>query len=350
MELPKGGKEYSVDCYCQAGKTRFYEQIGIEFRHGRLNRLVHKIWFFYFQYAEQSVQRSDMVIAKVINNNVVSSWDADHKEIIVMGRGIGFQKKPGQTVREEDIDKIFRLENRDVRERFKDLLENMPMEYIRLSADIISFAKERLDARLSQSVYLTLTDHLGFAIGRFQEGMAFSNALYREIKRFYPEEFGIGMYALDLIEQRSGIRLPDDEAASIAIHLVDAEFDIKVRDAWSMTTLLQDMVGLLERELQLPKEDSYNRDCLLSNLKFLAHRLLLLPPEERRGDPEFERFIREHCRKEYVCAGMVQDFVGEKYRCRMTEEERINLTLWLKQASDAAEQKGKKGRLTDGLI
>ena len=107
MELPKGGKEYSVDCYCQAGKTRFYEQIGIEFRHGRLNRLVHKIWFFYFQYAEQSVQRSDMVIAKVINNNVVSSWDADHKEIIVMGRGIGFQKKPGQTVREEDIDSLF---------------------------------------------------------------------------------------------------------------------------------------------------------------------------------------------------------------------------------------------------
>ena len=291
-----------------------------------------------------------MIIAKVINNNVVSSWDADHKEIIVMGRGIGFQKKPGQTVREEDIDKIFRLENRDVRERFEDLLESMPLEYIRISADIISFAKERMNARLSQSVYLTLTDHIGFAIGRFKEGMVFSNALYREIKRFYPEEFGIGMYALDLIEQRSGIRLPDDEAASIAIHLVDAEFDIKVRDAWSMTSLLQDMVGILERELPLPKEDSYRRDCLLSNLKFLAHRLLLLPPEERPKDPALEGFVREHFREEYASAGRVQDFVSRKYQCRMTQEERINLALWLKQASDAAEQKGKKGRLTDGLI
>lgn len=288
-----------------------------------------------------------MIIAKVINNNVVSSWDADHKEIIVMGRGIGFQKKPGQTVREEDIDKIFRLENRDVRERFEDLLESMPLEYIRISADIISFAKERMNARLSQSVYLTLTDHIGFAIGRFKEGMVFSNALYREIKRFYPEEFGIGMYALDLIEQRSGIRLPDDEAASIAIHLVDAEFDIKVRDAWSMTSLLQDMVGILERELPLPKEDSYRRDCLLSNLKFLAHRLLLLPPEERPKDPALEGFVREHFREEYASAGRVQDFVSRKYQCRMTQEERINLALWLKQASDVA---GKKGRLTDGLI
>ena len=291
-----------------------------------------------------------MIIGKVINNNVVSSWDADHKEIIVMGRGIGFQKKPGQTVREEDVDKIFRLENRDVRERFEDLLESMPMEYIRISADIISYAKDRLKTRLSQSVYLTLTDHIGFAIGRFREGMDFSNALFREIKRFYPEEFEIGMHALSLIEQRSGIRLPDDEAASIAIHLVDAEFDIKVRDAWSMTNLLQDMVQLLEQEVPLPKEDSYGRDCLLSNLKFLAHRLLLLPPEEGQKDTVFEAFVREHCRKEYRTAGQVQDFVAEKYRCRMTEEERINLTLWLKQASDAAEQKGKKGRLTDGLI
>lgn len=281
---------------------------------------------------QQSAEGAGMVIGKVINNNVISSWDGEHKEIIVMGRGIGFQKKPGDPVREEDVDKIFRLENRDVRERFEDLLENMPLEYIRLSADIISYAKERLKTGLSQSVYLTLTDHIGFAIGRFREEMVFSNALYREIKRFYPEEFEIGMHALDLIEEGVGVRLPDDEAASIAVHLVDAEFDIKVRDAWSMTNMLQDMVLLLEKELPLPKEGSYHRDCLLSNLKFLAHRLLLLPPENGRRDPAFEKFIRQHCRREYISAGKIQDFVRQKYQCEMTEEERIYLTLWLKQA------------------
>ena len=291
-----------------------------------------------------------MVIGKVINNNVISSWDADHKEIIVMGRGIGFQKKPGQPVREEEIDKIFRLESRDVRERFESLLENMPLEYIRISADIISYAKERLNTGLSQNVYLTLTDHIGFAIGRFREGMDFSNALYREIKRFYPEEYEIGIYALELIEKRTGVRLPDDEAASIAIHLVDAEFDIKVRDAWSLTSMLQDMEQLLEKELPLPGEDSYQRDCLLSNLKFLAHRLLLLPPEDGRKDPDFEEFVRRHCVGEYLAAGKLQAFIHEKYQCEMTEEERIYLALWLKQATDFTGRTRKKGRLSDGFI
>ena len=36
-----------------------------------------------------------MIIGKIINNNVVSSWDEEGKEIIVMGRGLGFQKKAG---------------------------------------------------------------------------------------------------------------------------------------------------------------------------------------------------------------------------------------------------------------
>ena len=69
-----------------------------------------------------------MIIGKIINNNVISSWDQDGSEIIIMGRGLGFQKKTGQEVAEDGIEKIFRLESKDVRERFKDLLASMPLE------------------------------------------------------------------------------------------------------------------------------------------------------------------------------------------------------------------------------
>lgn len=68
-----------------------------------------------------------MIIGKIINNNVISSWDQDGSEIIIMGRGLGFQKKTGQEVAEDGIEKIFRLESKDVRERFKDLLASMPV-------------------------------------------------------------------------------------------------------------------------------------------------------------------------------------------------------------------------------
>lgn len=280
-----------------------------------------------------------MVIEKVINNNVVSSWDDEGNELIIMGRGIGFQKKPGGFIKDGEIEKVFRLESRNVREKFKDLLASMPLEYIQVSADIISYAKENLNTRLSQNVYLTLTDHIGFAIGRFEDGMDFSNALYGEIKRFYPQEFDIGMYALRLIEERTGIRLPDDEAASIAIHLVDAEFDIKVRDAWAMTNLLQGVVDLLEEHLSLPADGSFYRDCLISNLKFLAHRLLLLPPGEEERDEAFCEFVRKHCAKEYRMAQEVKKYVEDEYHCKMTEKEQVYLAIQLKQAMDNCGQR-----------
>ncbi len=275
---------------------------------------------------------SEMVIEKVINNNVISSRDSDHNEIIVMGRGIGFQRKPGQQVAESDVEKIFRLESRDVREKFKDLLAAMPMEYIQVCADIISYARNRLSTRLSQNVYLTLTDHVAFAIGRLKDGMDFSNTLYREIKRFYPLEFEIGMYAIALIEERIGVRLPDDEAASIAIHLMDAEFDIKVRDAWSMTQMMQEITQILEQEYGLPSEDSLHRDRLMSNLKFLTYRLLTRVPADSEADGLLCDFVKTHYPEEYAAARRVKDYVGERCECGMPEEEVTDLALQLRRS------------------
>ena len=53
-----------------------------------------------------------MVINHVINNNVVSAFDNEQNEIIVMGKGIGFQKKSGQEIPETKIEKRFVLENK----------------------------------------------------------------------------------------------------------------------------------------------------------------------------------------------------------------------------------------------
>lgn len=36
-----------------------------------------------------------MIIQKVINNNVVSTFDMNNHEVILMGKGIGFRKKQG---------------------------------------------------------------------------------------------------------------------------------------------------------------------------------------------------------------------------------------------------------------
>lgn len=55
-----------------------------------------------------------MVIKRLLNNNVVITVDSNGEEIIVMGKGMGYQKSKGDAIDEEKINKIFRISNKDV--------------------------------------------------------------------------------------------------------------------------------------------------------------------------------------------------------------------------------------------
>lgn len=269
-----------------------------------------------------------MKIDKVINNNVVSALDEQGKELVIMGRGIAFQKKAGQRLDEKRIEKIFRLESPDDLKHFKELVANMPLSCVEVSDEIISHAKTVLSRQLSQSVYLTLTDHIDFALKRFKQGMEFENALYNEIRCFYPEEFSVGTYALNIIEERTGVRLPEDEAASIAFHLVNAEFGLKISETHMMTEMIRHMMEMTEDGCEI-KGSSY-RDRFITNLKFVLNRLLLHQNADPLQDPEFNEFIKAHCAREYRLAQRMSDYVKSVSKCSMTEDERIYLTIQLK--------------------
>lgn len=105
-----------------------------------------------------------MVIQKVINNNVISAYDVNQQEIVIMGKGIGFKAHTGELIDESKIEKVFRIENENLSRQFQELLENIPLEHMQLTSDIISYAIKNLNVQLNQNIYITLTDHINFAI------------------------------------------------------------------------------------------------------------------------------------------------------------------------------------------
>ena len=105
-----------------------------------------------------------MKVLKVINNNVISCLDDRGIETVVMGRGLGFRAKPGAELKPEDAEKIFRMESPEDTGKLKDLFARLPEELLELSAQVIDYAGQVLDRRLNESIYLTLPDHIHFAI------------------------------------------------------------------------------------------------------------------------------------------------------------------------------------------
>lgn len=118
-----------------------------------------------------------MKIEKVINNNIISSFDENGREIVVMGRGLGFKKKAGELVDKSKIEKIFKMDTNEETQQLQNLLADIPLEHIQISNEIISYFKNVINKKLNKNVYITLTDHINFAIERYKQGLNFKNAL-----------------------------------------------------------------------------------------------------------------------------------------------------------------------------
>ena len=272
-----------------------------------------------------------MKIDKIINNNIVSAIEADGKEVVIMGRGLGFGMKPGKEIPEGKIEKVFRLDSQNSTDKFKELLANLPLEHIQASTEIINYAKSVLNRRLNHSIYITLTDHINFAIERFKERMVFTNPLLNEIKTFYKEEYLVGEYAVALIERRIGIKLPVDEAGFIALHIVNAEYNTVMRDTIDITNLIQNVVKIVKEYFSMDlDETSLNYQRFVTHLRFLAQRIIggeMLNSE----NPEFNQLISQMYPEEYACSLKLKDYIQVTYHHDVTEEETAYLAVHIKR-------------------
>ena len=112
-----------------------------------------------------------MNVTKVINNNIVISENEEKQELVVMGKGLGFKKKPGDVIDDTKIEKVYLSTQEWNVTKLTQLLSSIPIEHIQAANEIISFAKVSLGKKLSEKLFLTLTDHINYAIERYQNGM-----------------------------------------------------------------------------------------------------------------------------------------------------------------------------------
>lgn len=268
-----------------------------------------------------------MKILRIINNNVVSCVDGSGREYVAMGKGLGFASRPGMEMVQDKVEKVFRMESQSETDRLKDLFSSISEEQIELCSQIIAYAGESLSKILNPSVYLTLTDHINFAISRIKQGVVFHNALLAEVRTFYPREFAVGKYAIELIQQRTGVLFPEDEAASIALHLVNAESDCSISETVRMTQALHDILEILRQSKEISlREDSTYFDEFTVNLKFLVIRIFNGQDKDFLL-PELMETVRNSYPQEYACAALVAEYLEKQSQHPVSEEAKVYLAM-----------------------
>ncbi|CAM2813145.1 BglG family transcription antiterminator LicT [Vibrio diazotrophicus] len=280
-----------------------------------------------------------MRVSKVLNNNVLISTDSNQGEVVVMGRGIGFQMKPNDEIPEDKIEKIFILAKSDddnIDNRYRELLENIPLELLAATEQIVELAQNTLTGELHPSIRISLADHIHFAIERLRAGKVVKNGMLWEIKQLYPMEFKVGLEALTLLKAASGVNFSEDEAGYIALHLVNAQLNEDMNNTISVTNLIRDIVQMIKYNLGLDlNEDSDEFRRLVTHLKFFVHRLIHQTTISEDDDSLFNT-VRNKYPAAFTCVEKISRYVDKKFSHAMTSEEMMFLTIHVERVRRAA--------------
>ncbi len=166
-----------------------------------------------------------MKIDKVYNNNVVLAKGDNEEEIIVMGRGLGFQKKSGDEIDSTLVEKTFVMQDNDIANELTRVYLDLSPAETEVVFDIIKHGQEVLKTTFDTAFYISLADHLHYTLQRTRENITIQNPLSWEIRKFFPKEYQLGRDALKIICEKLGVILPDDEISSIALHFINAQKD-----------------------------------------------------------------------------------------------------------------------------
>ena len=274
-----------------------------------------------------------MRVIKVLNNSLVLALDNAGQESILMGKGIGFHKSIGYEFQESEIEKVFVLKDKEVSRNIIRLAAETDSVFFELAKAVIDYAIEQFDMKLMDHIYLSLTDHLSFAARRVREGIVLQNFYTLEMKKFNPQEFQVGEYAVNLMRERLDLEIPADEAGNIAFHFINAQFN----HPYNSQNLL--ISRTLDAVLDIVKyafgiaynEDSTSYSRYVTHVRLFAQRLVSrnqLPDE--KNDILYEQ-IHSICQKEFECVEKIQIYVYEQFRQKLSSQEKMYLALHIRR-------------------
>ncbi|QOX65599.1 PRD domain-containing protein [Anoxybacterium hadale] len=278
-----------------------------------------------------------MVIVKILNNNFAIVKENDDKEKIIMGKGVCYGKKVGYKVEEHEIEKIFYLQDKMHVAKLEELIMKLPLEQIRLAERIINEARFKLGKKISDAIYISLADHISFSIKRFKEGFHIRNSLLWEIQRFYPDEYKVGLEALDLIEEEFAIRLPDDEAGFIALHIVNADQKNEDDNMYRVTQIMKELTNIVTYTYKKSFEvNSLSYHRFITHLRFFVQRAL--SNKEYTGeclDNDLFMMVKEKYKKAYGCVLKIEEYFKTECDLRITDEEKTYLSIHIERAMNS---------------
>ena len=213
-------------------------------------------------------------VKKVLNHNTVIAVNTDKlKEYLVLGKGVGFGKKPTQEITISSDDRIFSLEETTERGNIKEFIKNVSPIYIELSDAVLCIADEKFD-NVDHNIIFPMADHLEFAVKRIEKGEEISNPLIDDIKILFHSEYKIAETIRPLLKEQFNINISDDEIGYVALHVHSAISNDRISQSMEIARAVRECVTMIENVTKTTiRVDSLSYNRLMNHIRYMVARV-----------------------------------------------------------------------------
>lgn len=269
-----------------------------------------------------------MKIIKTLSNSSAIIKDEMQQELVVTGKGISFGKKVGDFIDKSLVEKKFILTDENDAQKISDLLNAISTKNFELTKQLVDLAKEKLGKKLHRSIYLTLADHIETLEERATIKAYIKNTLLWDIRRLYKDEFNVALEIVDQLNKRFHSEFDENEAATITMHLINAELELDFGTTNDITKVMAEVMNIVKYHFNI----IYNEESLayyrfITHLRFFSQRLFTQQSYNESTDEYLIERIKSRCSQAYECANKIKDFLENAYNHIISDEEIFYLTI-----------------------
>lgn len=214
-------------------------------------------------------------ITKILNHNSFMGTESKNdQECLIMGKGVAFGKKVGQTVSVTGDARVYSLKELTDRGEAKEIIKSVSPLCLELANEVLNQAEEEF-GKVDRSILFTMADHLDFAVRRIQNGEQISNPLTDDIRIMFYKEYKVAGCIRDLLKEKLGIRIDEHEIGYIALHVHAAIVDENVSQAMEIARTVRECICMVEEETGKSIDVmslSYNR--LMNHVRYMVARAI----------------------------------------------------------------------------
>ena len=265
-----------------------------------------------------------MKLIKKINNNFALAIDSGGNQVIVEGRGIGFNKMPCTITDLSCISNTYY----DYDEKYLSLITDIPQDVIDTSILIYKKLISRINCVVNDSLPFILADHINFSIERHKKGIDIQLPLYYDLQQMYPLEYEVAEYGLKVIEKNLNVKLPHDEISGIMLNMINAEVNKdKLKEAKENGKRNAKITEIIEKELHITiSKDSFNYSRFLTHMNYLYSRVRNNDMHVSENQNMYISMITKYPDIN-VCVEKISKYLSDEYSINLNDEEKLYLML-----------------------